>query len=120
MSDKSFKADDPKPAPAPVVKKADAPKITDSVGRLRAFEDETFGKDAVRINDKIERGVGSPFAAMSDVQKMQYAALEKLVAAEQKLADVTGAAKQAEADVAAAQAELDACEKKVRDAAAAK
>lgn len=82
--------------------------------RVRAFEDKHLGKDAVRIGGRIERGSGSPFAAMSDEKKRQYAALEKLVAAEQKLADAHAAVIQAETDheaaLAAAEPKPDAVE----------
>jgi hypothetical protein len=88
---------------------------TDTAARLRAFEDEVFGKRAVRINGQIERGVGSPYADMSDERKAQYAALEALVAAEQRLNDATGAAAQAEADRAVAEENLARCEKAAGD-----
>lgn len=77
---------------------ADPPREIPAGERLRAFEDEHVGKDAVRIGGRIERGSGSPFAAMSDEKKRQYAALEKLAAAEQKLADAHAALVEAEAD----------------------
>jgi hypothetical protein len=80
--------------------------------RLRAFEDEHLGKDAVRIGGKIERGSGSPFAGLSPELKRQYAALEKLLATEQKLADAHAALIQADADhdaaLAAAEPKPDA------------
>lgn len=59
--------------------------------RLRSFEDEHLGKDAVRIHDRVERGVGSPFQKLSDEHKRQYAALERLIGAEQKLASAHAA-----------------------------
>lgn len=76
--------------------------------RLRAFEDEHLGKDCVRIRGKVERGSGSPYQLMSPELKAQYAALEKLIEAEQKLADARAAVLQAEADHAAALAALEA------------
>jgi len=75
--------------------------------RLRAFEDEHIGADAVRINDKIERGSGSPFADLSPELKEQYAALERLVVSEQKLADAHAALIQADKDHDAALAAAD-------------
>lgn len=83
---------------------------TTAVERLRAFEDREFGPDAVRINDQIERGYGSPFKDMSEAKHRVYAVLEKLVAAEQKLADAHGALIQADADHEAAKAAVDAVE----------
>ena len=59
--------------------------------RLRAFEDDVFGKTAPRINGAVERGVGSPFAAMTPHQAAHYAALEKLVGAEKTMADAQAA-----------------------------
>lgn len=80
----------------------DPPREMPASDRVRAFEDEHVGKDAVRIGGRIERGSGSPFAALSPEKKRQYAALEKLVVAEQKLADAHAALVQAEADHEAA------------------
>ena len=57
-----------------------------------------LGKDAVRIDGKIERGVGSPYANLTDEQRRQYEALERLAMAEQNLANAKGALIQAEAD----------------------
>lgn len=79
-------------------KLADPPREIPAADLLRAFEDEHVGEKTVRIGDRIERGYGSPFAALSDEKKRQYAALEKLVASEQKLADAHAALIQAEAD----------------------
>lgn len=86
------------------------PRETPAVDRLRAFEDEAFKGSqiqVVRIGDRIERGVGSAFAALSPEKKRQYAALEKLVEAEQKLADAHAAVIQAEADHEAALADAE-------------
>lgn len=107
-------AGDPAAAPAEAPQVADPPRELPAADRVRAFEDEHLGKEAVRIGGRIERGYGSPFAAMSDEKKRQYAALEKLVAAEQKLADAHAALIQAEADheaaLAAAEPKPDAGE----------
>lgn len=64
---------------------ADEPEMG-AAERLRAFEDEKLGVDAVRIHDKVERGVGSPFFKLSDEDKARYAALERLVETEKALA----------------------------------
>lgn len=104
------------PASKPVAKAAPA-DAANSADRIRAFEDEVFGKRAVRINGQIERGVGSPFASMTDERKAQYAALEDIVAAEQRLNEATAAAAQAEADRAAAEERLAACEKVAQEKA---
>lgn len=100
-------ADDLDTAPLNPHGSADLPEPVPAAARIRAFEDEHLGKDAVRINDRIERGSGSPFAALSPEHKRQYAALEKLVVAEQKLADAHAALIQAdvEHDAALAAAE---------------
>lgn len=58
-----------------------------AAARLRAFEDATFGDDAVRLHGHVEKGFGSKFKAMKPEQHRHYAALEKLVAAEHKLAE---------------------------------
>lgn len=86
-----------KQIPAP----ADEDKNT-AAARQRAFEDAVFGKDAVRVGGRIERGHGSPFAKMTEEQRRQYDAIEALVAAEQKLADAHSALIQAEEDHKAA------------------
>ena len=84
--------------PALFAPPADTPETMPAAARIRAFEDEHLGVDAVRIRDKIERGSGSPFAALSPEKKAEYAALEKLVMTEQKLADAHAALIQADAD----------------------
>jgi len=95
------------------------PPRTDAAGRLRAFEDDVFGKRAVRFEGKIERGVGSPYAAMTDERKAQYAALEDLVAAEQELSDATVAVGVAEAKRVAAEERLAMADKLAQEKAAA-
>jgi hypothetical protein len=100
-------ADKDKPTPAldtkPTAKPAAPPEDkTSAAARLRAFEDEVLGKDAVRIDGKIERGVGSKFARLTDEQRRQYDALEALALAEQKVVDAKGALFQAEAEHAEA------------------
>lgn len=89
-----------------------------STDRIRAFEDEVFGRRAVRMNGQIERGVGSPYSQMTDERKAQYAALEDIVAAEQRLNDATAAAAVAEADRVAAEERLAMCEKVAQEKAA--
>lgn len=103
---------DPQPTPAP-----EPADDASAAARLQAFEDEHLGVDAVRINGQIERGVGSPFAKMSDAERAQHTALENLVAAEAKLADAHGALMKADADCEAAAAAVDAAKEKA-DAAA--
>lgn len=76
--------------------------------RLRAFEDERFGPEAVRIEGKVERGHGSPFAVMSDEDKARYAALERLVETEQALADAHAALIAAQEAHEAAEAAINA------------
>lgn len=80
---------------------------------LRAFEDAALGKDAVRINGKIERGFGSAFKGMSPAQQRHYAALEKLIGTEQHLADAHGALIAAEAAHQAALADADNTEAEI-------
>jgi len=87
-----------KPADKPFFSKAPAAPVT-AKDKLRAFEDKHLGKDVPRIDGKVERGHGSPFKAMKPEQHVEYAALEKLVDAEQKLADATAALETAKADL---------------------
>lgn len=71
--------------------------------RLRFFEDETLGHDAVRINGRVERGSGSWFQTkLTPEQRAHHAALEKLIETEQRVAAAKAALAQAE--VAHAQA----------------
>lgn len=81
-----------------------------AAARLRAFEDEHFGEDAVRIDGKVERGSGSPYQRMGEDERRQYQALERLVAAEMKRDAARAAA-------AAAEAEYDEAERAVDGAA---
>lgn len=78
--------------------------------RLRAFEDEHLGPDAVRIGGHVEKGHGSAFKSLSPAHHGHYAALEKLVDAETKLGVATSAQAQAQAayDAAKAHAESSA------------
>jgi hypothetical protein len=107
MSDETEIQTDAAPAPAPVIPAdpiPDAPEAIDAKTRLREFEDEAFADskiEVVRIGDRLERGNGSAFAALPDHVKAKHAALERLVDAEQKLADANAA-------VAVAQSEYDA------------
>lgn len=94
------------------------PEPDTAASRLRAFEDDRFGEDAVRINDKIERGYGSPFAAMSDADKLHYTALERLVVAEQKVTDANAALMAAQMAYDTAVANVDAAIKVADDAKA--
>lgn len=81
----------PIPDAAPISQPVHEPEPASAADRLKAFEDAEFGPDAVRIRGKVERGYGSPFADMSPEKKRQYAAIEKLVETEQKLADAHAA-----------------------------
>lgn len=95
---------------------------TDNLGdvpsreRLRNYEDYLFGKDAVRINGVVERGYGSKFKEMTAPQARHYAALEKAIIAEQKLADAHSALIGAEASHQSALAEADETGKHIDDA----
>ena len=51
-----------------------------AAARLRAFEDEVLGKDAVRINGHIERGVGSHYQNPKKMTAEQRARLDKVSA----------------------------------------
>lgn len=89
--------------PAPEPPHPEPVEQSTAADRLRAFEDEHFGADCVRIEGKVERGIGSPYARMSDEDKAKYAEIERLIVTEQKLADATAALAQAEADHADAE-----------------
>ena len=91
---------------------------TDAATRLRAFEDEHLGPDAVRIGGHVERGVGSPYSRLNPARHRHYEALEKAVASEQKLAAAHAALIQADADHEAVMAELAAAEGAPDDPAA--
>lgn len=75
--------------------------------RLRAFEDEHLGPDAVRIGGHVEKGHGSRFAGLSQPHRRHYTALERLVDAETNLRGATAAQAKAQADFDAAQAHAD-------------
>lgn len=84
---------------------AEAAEPQSAAQRLRAFEDEVFGKDAIRINAHIERGVGSHYQdprKMTHEQRAHHAALERLVKTEQKVADTSAALAKAEVEHEAA------------------
>lgn len=91
---------DAAPTPAPVAAKttAAAKAPVTAKDKLRAFEDKIFGKDAPRINGELEHGVGSPWANMTPAQKRHHHALERMVEAEQKVAEASAALAHAEAD----------------------
>jgi len=105
-----MEADDDKPLEHPPAPAPESDAEYNAATRLRAFEDEHLGEDAVRINEQIERGHGSAYARLSPAKHKQYEALEKLVATEQKLADAHTALMQADVDHEAAMAELAAAE----------
>jgi hypothetical protein len=81
-------ADIPPTPPPPVTTMPVAvpePEPDTAKAKLRAFEDEHLGKDAVRIGGEIEKGHGSPYAGMRPDRRRHYEALERLVEAEQRL-----------------------------------
>lgn len=53
--------------------------------RLRALEDEWFGKDAPRHDGRIEQGHGSQFATLAPEWRTHYAAVVALADAEAKV-----------------------------------
>lgn len=113
-------ADPPKPLvtpPPPAVTTPTDPSPTDltAAQKLRAFEDEHLGKDAVRIDGDLERGAGSRFQAMTDDQRAQHKALENLVAAEKKMADAIAALATAQAAHDAAALQFDTVTKAAAD-----
>lgn len=100
MTDDSLETQTHDPAPEPIAEPEPAPVTAKT--KLRAFEDDVFGEKVGRINGDIERGIGSPYAAMTPHQQAHYAALEKLVAAEKGMADASATLAAAEAAHAAA------------------
>jgi hypothetical protein len=75
-----------------------------AVERLRFFEDENLGEDAVRINGRVEKGSGSWFQTkLTDAQRAHHAALEHLIDTEQAVADAKAKLAQAEDDHAKAE-----------------
>lgn len=91
---------------------------TTAAARLREFEDKHLGKRAVRINGRVERGSGSPFQAMTDEKRAEYAALEKLVEAEQKLVEANAALSAAQVAHAEAETNLEQAAKVADEKAA--
>lgn len=87
------KDDQVKFAPEPQEPSADL-----GADQMRAFEDQHFGKDAVRINGQIERGHGSKFNDLHPAHRREHAALERLIAAEKKLGEAEGALSIAQSD----------------------
>jgi hypothetical protein len=78
-------------------------ELSPAEARLRAFEDEKLGENAVRINGKIERGFGSKFRELPEADQEQYAKLERLIEAERKVDDARAALAVAEAEYADAE-----------------
>lgn len=95
------------PAPADLVVETESADPMTAADRLSAFEDEHFGK-RMHVDDKIERGSGSHYQMAAPEIRKQHAALEKLVLAEQTLADASAKQLQAQADYAAAEKACDA------------
>lgn len=76
--------------------------------RLRAFEDEHLGPDAVRLHgDRVERGSGSLFERLPADKQYAHVMIEKTVETERKLAEahaaLVAADEEHEAAVAAAE-----------------
>jgi hypothetical protein len=79
--------------------------------RLRAFEDKHFGKRAVRLNGRIERGYGSPFKEMTPERQAEYASIESLVEAEQNLDAANAVLSKAKSDYDIAETNVKAATK---------
>jgi hypothetical protein len=69
-----------------------------AAARLRAFEDTHLGPNAPRVAGLLERGHGSLYVRLTDVQRAEHAALERLVKAEQAVADASAKLAEAEAE----------------------
>ncbi len=116
LADAEAHIDPPAPAPAAEETKAVEPEVrtepevdpNDPQTRLRAFEDRVLGEDVVRIDGKVERGIGSKFSLMDDVKKAEHAALERLIEAEQKMVKIMGQLDAAKTELATAQEAADA------------
>ena len=84
-------------------------EVVTAKARLRAYEDEVLGADAVRISGEIEKGHGSHYKTkMSAEQRRYHAALEHLVHVEEKLAHAAATLAAAEADHEKAKAHVEA------------
>lgn len=81
--------------------------------RQRAFEDEYFGEDEVRIDGQVQRGHGSFFARMPQDVKVHYHALEQAVTAEKEVAAAHAALAAAEQKAETAEARVEATAKAV-------
>lgn len=76
--------------------------------RLRAFEDEHLGKDAVRLHGgRVERGSGSLYQKMAPELRKVHELLEKAVGTEATLIQARAAVSVAEGEHAAALAAVD-------------
>ena len=96
--------------PEPMLGKAHDTEPTPARARLRAFEDQHLGEDAVRIDDQVERGIGSAYHKLSDARKRHYEAIEALIPAEDAVADARAKLAVAEANLAEAAAAADRAE----------
>lgn len=92
----------------PPVHEPELVEKVDAAARLRAFEDKHFGTQAVRINDRIERGMGSPYQMAAPEVRKQHKAIENLIEAEAKLAAAHSALIAADAEYEAAEKACDA------------
>jgi hypothetical protein len=90
---------------------------TSAAEHLAKLEERLFGKNAPRVNGKIERGHGSLFRQLSAEDMAAYCALEKLVVAEDGLSAAQGQLSAAQAAVTAAEAN---CTLVAKDAVTAK
>jgi hypothetical protein len=71
----------------PVVDQFEASEPASAAQRLRAFEDEHLGADAVRIHgDRVERGSGSLFQRLPPEKRKAHELIEKTVETERNLA----------------------------------
>lgn len=87
-----------------------AEPATNARARRRAYEDEIFGPNAVRISGEIERGSGSPYQKMTKEQRRKFDAHDRLVVAEDRMNEAAAALEKAQGDFEAAEAELAASE----------
>jgi hypothetical protein len=105
---------DPSPVSDLNTEPADEP--TTARTRLRDFEHDMLGEDTPRIDGHIERGHGSMYARLTHEERAQHTALERLVAAEQKVADTSAALEKAKIDHERAEKYVVACEEASKNA----
>jgi hypothetical protein len=71
--------------------------------RLRLFEDQMLGPDAVRIDGRVEDGIGSRFSCLCPADQKHHADLVRLVETEVALATAADAYADAQASHEAGQ-----------------